>query len=432
MKIPFKNTAFGFKNRAFGHFLGASTVSQTGSNLFEVAVLIYVAQKTGSVFALSGVTLALHLPFFLMAPLTGYLVDHFNKRKMLILADLGQIFFLSLLAFHEAFFSQSLWPLFMSVFFAKTFMILFETIATFQLIPCLVSQKELPRANAWFLSSQRFIQIAGPLFGGAIMAWGGFQLSILINCLSFLATLYFVLNLKNLDSIVGDTHLNHRWRDITLGDIATNFTGSLKFIWASPVFKPFVWMMFLWNLSSINPNHPTFSHYFSVLQKFSPQDFGLVVSLFGVIGIGGFILSGACYRRWGFSKAFLGGVAWLALLPTLSLFFFNSPWQFAIVMALGRIGSSLLSMGTFYIRQTHIPKDRMGGVNACLRMIFMSSTPLTCLVQPLLVEKVGSWSSFLFGVLCLWGTVYFAKKVAKTYSLSKEEEAAEEEILLSA
>jgi len=422
-----KNLSFGFKNKAFGQFLCASTVSQVGSNIFEVAVLIYVAQKTRSVFALSGVTLALHLPFFLMAPLTGYLVDNFNKRKMLIFSDLAQIFFLGILAFHEFFFPNALLPLFLSIFCAKTFMILFETIATFQLIPCLVSKQELPKANAWFLSSQRFIQIAGPLLAGIIMTFGGFHLSILVNCLSFGATFYFVLKLKDLDKLVGDDKLNHHWRDITLGDIASNFAESFKFIWASPVFKPFVWMMFLWNLSSINPNHPTISHYFSVLQGFNPKEFGTVVSLFGVLGIIGFVFSGAFFRRWGFSRSFLGGCLWLAAIPSLSLFLFNHPWQFAIALAVGKMGSSLLSMGTFYIRQTHIPRSRMGGVNACLRMIFMASTPLTCLVQPVLVEKIGSWSSFLFGVLCLWGTVFFARKVAKNYSLSANSEVAGED-----
>jgi len=190
--------------------------------------------------------------------------------------------------------------------------------------------------------------------------------------------------------------------------------------------------MFLWNLSSINRNHPTIAHYFSVLQGFNPQEFGTVVSIFGVLGILGFILSGAWYRRWGFSLALSSGVLWLAAVPTLSLLLFNHPWIFAISLAFGRIGGSVLSMGTFYIRQTFIPKERMGGVNACLRMVFMSSTPITCLVQPLLVEKLGSWSSFLFGVLCLWGTVFFALKVGKNYSLSASSRVKEDGSILAA
>jgi hypothetical protein len=91
----------------------------------------------------------------------------------------------------------------------------------------------------------------------------------------------------------------------------------------------------------------------------------------------------------------------------------------AVVLSISKMGSSFLSMGTFYLRQTHIPKNRMGGVNSCLRMLFMSATPISCFIQPVLVETFGSLTSFVFGVLCLWATGYFSLKVAKSYQTAK-------------
>jgi len=407
------------KNPTFRSFLSASTVSLLGSNVFDVAIPVYVAEKTGSVYALSAATVALHLPFFLMAPFTGYLVDNFNKRKILLYSDIGQVVCFVLLLLYEFFSAKALWPLLLAVFTAKTLMIFFETVSTFQLIPSLVSQKELSEANAWFLSSQRLVQILGPLLAGVLMATLGLTSCIGLNIFSFSATLYFVIKMKNLDKLLGEDEPKANWRTITLGDIASNFTESFRFIWKSPLFKSFVLMMFFWNMSSINQNHPTVTHYFSILKNFSPEQFGLVISLFQGFGFIGLFLAGPCYQKWGFLNAFVGATLWLAAFTSLSLLFFNSPYVLAFGIAFSKIGSSVFSTGTFYIRQTHVPRARMGGVNACLRMLFMLATPISCFIQPILVEHFGSLTSFVFGALCLWATSYFALKVAKSYSDSK-------------
>lgn len=411
-----KSAHFWKKNPTFRAFLSASTVSLLGSNVFDVAIPVYVAQKTGSVYALSAATVALHLPFFLMAPFTGYLVDNFNKRKILLYSDIGQVICLLLLLLYEFISAKALWPLLLAVFTAKTLMILFETVSTFQLIPSLVSKNELSEANAWFLSSQRFVQVLGPLLAGILMASLGLTSCIGFNILSFSATLYYVIKMKNLDQLLGEEKPKRGWRNITLGDIASNFTESFEFIWKSPLFKPFVLMMFFWNMSSINQNHPTVTHYFSVLKHFSPEQFGLVISLFQGLGFIGLLLSGPCYQRWGFRNSFVGATLWLAFFTTISLFFFEGPVALALGIAVSKIGSSVFSTGTFYLRQTHVPRARMGGVNACLRMFFMLATPISCFIQPILVEHFGSLTSFIFGALCLWGTSYFAFRVAKSYS----------------
>lgn len=411
-----KSSHFWKKNLTFRSFLSASTISLLGSNIFDVAIPVYVAQKTGSVYALAATTVALHLPFFLMAPFTGYLVDNFNKRKILIYSDIGQVICLALLLLYELLSAKALWPLLLAVFTAKTLMIFFETIATFQLIPSLVKEEDLSEANSWFLSAQRLVQIVGPMVAGIVMASVGLTSCIGLNILSFAATLYFVVRLKNLDQLLGEDKPSGNWREITLGDIASNFTESFKFIYNSPVFKPFVLMMFLWNFSSVGYNQPTITHYFSILRKFSPDQFGLVISFFQGFGFLGLLVSGPIYRRLGFLGAFVGGTVWLAGFSTLSLLFFNAPIGLAVLMAISKMGSAIFSTGTFYIRQTNVPRSRMGGVNACLRMLFMSATPISCFIQPILVEQLGSLVSLVFGALSLWGTAYFAWKVGKSYS----------------
>src|SRR4051794_22471095 len=89
------------RNPVFRNFLAASTISLLGTSIFEIAMPLYVLNRTHSVLYLSLVTLCLHLPYLLMAPFTGYLVDHFDKRRIMIQSDLGQVLCLAFLVIYE-------------------------------------------------------------------------------------------------------------------------------------------------------------------------------------------------------------------------------------------------------------------------------------------------------------------------------------------
>lgn len=394
----------------------AATVSLLGTSIFDLAVPVYVINTTHDVMALSLTNVALHLPFFLMAPLTGHLVDNFNKRRVMLGSDIGQVFCLSFLLVYLWQGNTTLWPILLAVFIAKTLMILFETVATFQLIPALVSNKDLNEANTWFLSAQRLIQIMGPLLAGLLLTATGVRGCILVNTLSFGATLFFVLRMKNLNELIRSNGGFEENPSFSPNAIKKNFTASLKYIWQSPLFKPFILMMFLWNLSPYLPNTPSITYYFTQTHGFSEAEYGMVASFFGFVGIIGFLSAGYFYKRFKFSRTFSTSGLWLASFAAVSLLFFRYPLLLAFVSGIARIGGSVMSMGTFYLRQTHIPKSKMGGVNACLRMFFMSSMPLSALLQGYLITHLGVGFSFGLGVIALFGTYYFAHQTAQAYA----------------
>lgn len=393
-----------------------------GTQIFDFAVPLYVIQRTNSVIALSLAAVALNLPFFVMAPITGYTVDNFNKRKLMLSSDIAQICLLLLLFFYD--FSPKefpVWPVLLMVFAAKTFMITFETVATFQLIPALVGKSDLSDANRWFLSLQRLVQILAPLAAGALMTFFGVRLCILANILSFGATLFFVFRMKNLNELIeNDEELRAPKKAMTVGAVLDSFLDSVVYVWKSPLFKPFIIMMFIWNASPLINNTPCLTYYFTEIQKFTPAQYGMAVSLFGFIGIFGFLAAGYVYERFRFYNTFVGASLLLAGSASVSLLFFNSPWILASIYAVSRAGGSVLSLGTFVLRQTNIPRSKMGGINACLRMFFMSSTPLSSFLQGLLITHVGVVPTLVLGAICLWGTAWFAIRVASVYAASEE------------
>src|SRR5262245_48580701 len=77
-------------------------VSILGTGLSAFAAGIWVYQRSGSVTKFSLISLCVFLPNLLFAPLVGALVDRWERRRIMIVANLGQcllVVFLALLLF---------------------------------------------------------------------------------------------------------------------------------------------------------------------------------------------------------------------------------------------------------------------------------------------------------------------------------------------
>jgi DHA3 family macrolide efflux protein-like MFS transporter len=76
-------------NWAFRFFTiwGGQAVSLLGSSLVQFALIWYVTKETGSATILATVTLAALLPQIVLGPFVGALVDRWNRRIIMIVAD---------------------------------------------------------------------------------------------------------------------------------------------------------------------------------------------------------------------------------------------------------------------------------------------------------------------------------------------------------
>jgi len=301
-----------------------------------------------------------------------------------------------------------------AIFAAKSLIVLYETVATFQLVPSLVPREDLSEANAWTLSAHRTAQILGPLMGGALMALSGIRLCIFVNTLSFAATLFYTMSMKNLDQLITGKDPSEKPAPISMGHMMQNFADSIKFIWQSPVFKPFVALMFLWNLSPLTRGSPSMTYYFTVTHHYNPAQYGTVIAMFGVFAVFGFLASSFVYKKFSFSLTFSKSFMIQAAVGTLACFSLLFPQGFITFYAFACVAGSLLSMGTFMIRQTMIPIEKSGAINSTLRMLFMSAAPISSFFQGFLLKYTGVGISFFFGVLCFWGACYYAQKLCNT------------------
>jgi MFS family permease len=165
--------------------------------MFSVGVVLLTLERTGSAALAGAIVGAITFPSLVTAPLLGAWLDLHGRRKALMMLDQGVAgFALIFLAFGighvpsvavvaVALLAGLTWPLSFGGFTS--------------LIPVLVSDELLPRANALEATSLNLALIVGPLLAGAISAAASPQAAVLTEAGLTLSTLLLLVGFHALD-----------------------------------------------------------------------------------------------------------------------------------------------------------------------------------------------------------------------------------------
>lgn len=168
--------------RDFRLLWSGRAVSLLGSWLLVVAVPAHVHALTGSLLA-TGLTLAAeYLPALLLGPVAGVLTDRWDRRRVMITADLfraGAVAFMLLgtpAAIYAAVIAESVGA------------VLFRPAAQAH-VPAVVGVgKALTSANSWNAGVDGVVRLVAPPLGAALFAWAGFPALVLVDVASYLVS----------------------------------------------------------------------------------------------------------------------------------------------------------------------------------------------------------------------------------------------------
>lgn len=152
----------------FALLWAAQFLSQFGDSIFQIAFIWLVLDLTGSKAGAGAAATVSYLPPLLFGVVAGVLIDRWNRRGVMVGADLGRALLLALGGL--LLWQSALTPFFLTAiaFGMATSAVLFNP-ARDSLIPELVPRDGLTRANAWVQMSQQAAFLAGPLAAGAII-----------------------------------------------------------------------------------------------------------------------------------------------------------------------------------------------------------------------------------------------------------------------
>lgn len=157
-------------------------ISLVGDWMLLTALPVYVYQSTGSTLATGAMLAARVMPRFLLGSVAGVFVDRWDRRRALVVANvLLALGLLPLLLVRSA---EALWLVYL-VAFVQSAMAQFVTPALGALLPNLVDERDLLRANSLNALSNDVARLVGPALGGIVVATTGLAGVALLDSASF-------------------------------------------------------------------------------------------------------------------------------------------------------------------------------------------------------------------------------------------------------
>lgn len=153
----------------------ASTASNAGDGIVQVAFPLYAASITRDPLPVAAIAFAQQLPWTLLAPVAGVVADRADRRRILVAADLARVAVLGAFALAVAAGNRSLALAYAVAFVLGALEALFDVTAG-TMVPSLVEPGQLDVANGRLFGAELIAEnFAGPPIGallfGAAVAW---------------------------------------------------------------------------------------------------------------------------------------------------------------------------------------------------------------------------------------------------------------------
>jgi MFS transporter, DHA3 family, macrolide efflux protein len=201
-------------NKNFSLVFAGQCVSLIGSSLYYVVLVLYLKQMTGSATVIGIVELLAFLPWVLLGPFAGTLVDRSSRKTIIVWCDflrgllmlllfiVSMDYFLGLkmvdigiARFHFASFPLAVY----AVFFVTILMGIVDSAfssALNSIIPEILTEEKIQKGNSLFQGAGGVLAMVGNALGGIFFSVFGGALAFLMNGISYLSAAFASLFLS--------------------------------------------------------------------------------------------------------------------------------------------------------------------------------------------------------------------------------------------
>ncbi len=177
-----------WRQRNFRAMWSAHTVSQFGTQItFFVVPVLALTTLSASTGQLGLISALETLPFLLFGLPAGALLDRWDRRRVMVVADIGRAAAIALLPIGHLAGLLSI-PLLCAVGFAVGLCTVFFDIADQAFLPTVVSREQTPDGNSRLEFSRSAAELAGPSLGGLLLQSVAAPLILVVNAVSYLVS----------------------------------------------------------------------------------------------------------------------------------------------------------------------------------------------------------------------------------------------------
>lgn len=314
------------------------------------------------------------IPIFLFGALAGVYVDRWDRRRLMIIADVLRALLVAAIPTLGILGLLQVWHLFVVAFTLSLLSLMFD-VATTIAIPELAG-KDLTRANAAHQLIMQLGSMGGPALAGlAIAAMGGYG-AMWLNAISFGGTLLALLTLPPFRQASVGT---------TARGVFAGMTEGFRWLWENAVIKALSLQALIGNFG-FGMVSAVLMFYLRDVLGLSPEVSGLNYAMLGVGGVAGSLAIVPLTRRFRRGQLYpallLFGMTGLLIMATVRLWWAPG-LGFGMVSACN-VAWVVLSTS---VRQEYIPGPLMGRVLSFTRVLSTAAMPIGATLGGLLVER---------------------------------------------
>jgi predicted MFS family arabinose efflux permease len=356
-------------------WLGLS-ISYLGDQFTIIALLWFVLQLTGSGAAVGLVILCFDLPGVVTGSIFGRLLDRYQPRLVMGVDNLARAVIIATIPTLYALGSLQLWHIFALTLLAGALSPA-TTTGVRVLVPHLVDDGDLDRANALTATSLQFSYLVGPVVAGFAVASLGGPWALFIDAFSFLLMGLLALTLPAIsrEPRVTQHAAANRW-------LGFGALFSLRYVPA----LTFLSLVFFFSYGPLEAALPVYS---SEVLHANAGGYGLLWTGFGVGAFAGVLTLTRLARRWRPSIALpMIAVLWGALL--LPLYFIRAlPLAMLFLGVAGASWAPYTPMETTLLQRL-VPAEIRGQVFGARHSLVVAAAPLGAALGGVLLQYLSA------------------------------------------
>jgi MFS transporter, DHA3 family, macrolide efflux protein len=384
--------------KTFFTIWSGQAISILGSQLVQFALIWYLTVQTGSATVLATATLVGMLPNVVLGPFIGTLVDRWNRRRTMLLADSVEALATITLAVLFALNIVEIWHIFI-ILFIRSLAGAFHVNAMHASTSLMVPVEHLTRIQGLnqFLEGGLNVVAAplGALLLGVLSMQGILSIDVITALFAILPLVFIQIPQPERNEAV-----------VEKTTVWTDFKAGLRYMFGWPGLLIIGLMTVGINFTII----PAFSLLPLMIKDYfggNAIQLGWVESAMGA----GMILGGALLGIWGgFSRKILTSLIGVMGMGVGTLMFALAPAS-AIFMAIGGallIGFMMpMAMGpSFAVIQSTVEPDMQARVFSLLSSVGTGIVPIGLMIAGPVADRVGIQAWFLLGgILCIFMAV---------------------------
>jgi MFS family permease len=266
-------------NRDFVLLWLGQAVSQLGSQIYVVALVLWIKRTTGSASLIALILMISSIPSVVLSGIGGTFADRHSRRKIIVYSDvLRGILVLSLAGLlyliPQATETIIIWLMGVAVCMSVT--VSFFVPAMSAAIPDLVPQDKITRANSLRQLTAQLSMFMGQGLGGILFRLWGAPLLVLVNGLSFL----FAALSESFINIPQQVSERERAGERRLSAFRKDFLEGLRYVWKAPGLRRLFFFSAIFNFFTM-PVIVLLPFYVGDFLKLKDDWYGYLMAIYG-------------------------------------------------------------------------------------------------------------------------------------------------------